>query len=112
MEENYISFSKKIYDKEQEKEKYDIRFIDSFQFLQSGLEKLLNYLKKEQFTHLHKTFDEETCELLRRKGVFPYDWFNSLSKFNDTQLPLKEEFYSKLNDSDISSENFKHAQKV
>ena len=68
-EENDISFSKKIYDKEQEKEKFEIRFIDSFRFLQSSLE-------KEQFTHLQKTFDEE--ELLRRKGVFPYDWFNSL----------------------------------
>jgi len=35
-EENYISFSKKIYDKEQEKEKFEIRFIDSFRFLQSS----------------------------------------------------------------------------
>ena len=72
----------------------------------------MNNLEKEQFTHLQKTFDEESCEFLRRKGVFPYDWFNSLSKFNDTQLPPKEEFYSKLNDSDISPEDFKHAQKV
>jgi len=111
-EENYISFSKKIYDKEQEKEKIDIRFIDSFRFLQSSLEKLVNNLEKEQFTHLKKIFDEEACKLLRRKGVFPYDWFNSLSKFNDTQLPPKETFYSKLNDSDISPEDFKHAQRV
>jgi len=27
-------------------------------------------------------------------------------------LPPKEEFYSKLNDSDISPQDFKHAQKV
>ena len=92
-EENYISFSKKIYDKEQEKEKFEIRFIDSFRFLQSSLEKLTKNLEKEQFTHLQKTFDEEACELLRRKGVVPYDWFNSLSKFNDTQLPPKEMLY-------------------
>jgi len=91
-EKNYISFSKKIYDKEQEK-KFEIRFIDSFRFLQSSLEKLTKNLEKEQFTHLKKTFDEEACELLRRKGVFPYDWFNSLSKFNDTQLPPKEMLY-------------------
>ena len=66
-EENYIRFSKKIYDKEQEKEKFEIRFIDNFRFLQSSLEKLVNNPEKEQFTHLQKTFDEE--ELLRRKGV-------------------------------------------
>jgi len=85
-EENYVSFSKKIYHKEQEK-KFEIRFIDSFRFLQSSLEKLTKNLEKEQVTHLKKIFDEEACELLRRKGVFTYDWFNSLSKFNDTQLP-------------------------
>jgi len=107
---NCIRFSEKTYDKEQEKEKFEIRFIDSSRFLQSSLEKLVNNLEKEQFTHLQKTFDDE--ELLRRKGVFPYDWFNSLSKFEDTRLPPKEEFYSKLNDSDISPEDFKHAQKV
>ena len=103
-EKNYISFSKKIYDKKQEKENFDIRFTDSFRSLQSSLEKLVNNLEKEQFTHHRKTFDEE--ELLRRKGVFPYDWFNSLSKFEDTQLLPKEEFYSKFNDSDVSPEDF------
>ena len=72
----------------------------------------MNNLEKEQFTHLQKKFDEEACELLRRKGVFPYDWFNSLSKFEDTQLPPKQEFYSKLNDPDISPEDFKDAQKA
>jgi len=73
---------------------------------------LTKNLEKEQFTHLKKIFDEEACELLRRKGVFPYDWFNILSKFDVTQLPPKEMFYSKLNDSDISPEDFKHAQRV
>jgi len=111
-EENYISFSEKIYDREQEKEKFEIRFIDSFRFLQSSLEKLVNKLEKEQFTHLKKIFDEEACELLIRKRVFPCDCFNSLSKFNDTQLSPIEMFYSKLNDSDISPEDFKHAQRV
>jgi len=79
---------KKIYDKEQEKEKFEIRVTDSFRFLQSCLEKLVNNLEKEPFTHLQETFEED--ELLRRKGVFPYDWFNSLRKFEDTQLPPKE----------------------
>jgi len=45
------------------------------------------------------------------KGVFPYDWFNSLEKFNETQLPSKE-FYSKLSDSDITDDDFVHVQKV
>ena len=40
--------------------------------------------------------------MLLRKGVFPYDWFNSLEKFDETQLPPKEAFYSKLNNSNIT----------
>lgn len=44
--------------------------------------------------------------------VFPYDWFDSLNKLNETQLPFKEAFYSKLTDSHITDEDYKHAQKV
>ena len=36
----------------------------------------------------------------------------SRDKFKETQLPLKESFYSKLNVSDIYDEDYKHAQKV
>ena len=48
----------------------------------------------------------------RRKGVFPYDWFDSFDKLNETQLPPKDTFYSKLTDSHITDEDYKHAQDV
>ena len=48
-----------------------------------------------------------------RKGVFPYDWFDSFDKLNATQLPPKEAFYSKLSDEDITdNDNYQHAKKV
>jgi len=34
--------------------------------------------------------------MLLRKGVFPYDWCNSLEKLDEMQLPPKEAFHSKL----------------
>jgi len=34
---------------------------------------------------------------LTRKGVYPYDYVVSIEKYNETQLPQKTEFYSKLN---------------
>ena len=50
--------------------------------------------------------------MLLRKGVFPHDWFNSLEKLDETQLLPKEAFYSKLNNSDITDNDFEHALKV
>ena len=31
---------------------------------------------------------------MARKGVYPYDYMDSFEKFNKTELPTKEEFYS------------------
>ena len=35
-----------------------------------------------------------------------------ISRFNETQLPPKEAFHSRLNDSDISDEDYDHAERV
>ena len=51
-------------------------------------------------------------DLLLRKGIFPYDWMDSIQKLKETELPPKEAFYSKLNDSDVSDEDYQHAQNV
>jgi len=110
IEEKYISFSNNIYDDEK-KFKYKIRFIDSFRFLPASLDKLVGNLEPNQFKYTRKTFGDE-CDLLLRKGVFADDWFDSFEKLNETKLPPKEEFYSKLNDSEISDSDYEHAQKV
>ena len=31
---------------------------------------------------------------MKKKGVYPYDYMDSFTKFNDTQLPQKDDFYS------------------
>nr|XP_012563435.1 unnamed protein product [Hydra vulgaris] len=36
-----------------------------------------------------------------KKGVYPYEWVDSIDKLNETQLPPKESFYSRLNDMQI-----------
>nr|XP_047129328.1 uncharacterized protein LOC105843185 [Hydra vulgaris] len=50
--------------------------------------------------------------LLLRKGVYPYDWVDSIDKFSTTTLPSKESFFSKLNDEEISDDDYSHAQNV
>jgi len=76
----------------------------------SSLDKLANNLKPEQFENVKKHFDVN-FEMLLRKGVFPYDWFNSFEKLDETQLPPKEAFYSKLNNLNITDDDFEHALK-
>ncbi|KAK3700421.1 hypothetical protein QZH41_004481 [Actinostola sp. cb2023] len=123
-EEKYISFKKNIvvdsfFKKDKKSKKYkkifikrELRFIDSFKFMSSGLDKLVGNLKKEQFINTSKFFEGEELDLLLRKGVYPYDYMNCLSKLDETALPKKEEFFSKLNDADISDEDYQHAQNV
>ena len=47
-----------------------------------------------------------------RKGVYPYEYMNDRDRFDETQLPPQEMFHSSLNDSDISDEDYQHAQLV
>ena len=118
-EEKYISFSKKIKVGEY-KDKYtgltlpinfEIRFIDSFKFLQTSLANLVSNLQTDDFHNTKKIFKKDV-KLLTRKGVYPYDYVSSLEKLSETQLPPKEEFYSKLNDEDISDDDYQHAINV
>ncbi|XP_065643096.1 uncharacterized protein LOC136074684 [Hydra vulgaris] len=51
-------------------------------------------------------------DLLLRKGVYPYDWVDSINRFNETQLPPKILFFSKLNDEDIRDDDHSHVQNV
>ena len=50
--------------------------------------------------------------LLLRKGVYPYEYMDSWERFNETSLPDKEAFYSKLNEERISNINYAHGQTV
>ena len=118
-EEKYISFSKKIKVDEYRSKKndemvslyFEIRFIDSFKFLQTSLANLVSNLQPDDFYNTKREF-KKNVDLLTRKGVYPYDYVSSLEKLSETQLPPKEEFYSKLNDEEISDDDYQHASNV
>ena len=78
----------------------------------SSLEKLSKNLNKEQFVNLSKYYQGDKLDLLMRKGVYPYDYMDSFDKFDEEELPPKDEFYSKLNDKQITDLDYKHAKKV
>ena len=49
-----------------------LKFIDSFQFLVSPLEKLVNVTDKSSFKLTAQEFKQET-DIILRKGVYPYE---------------------------------------
>ena len=118
-EEKYITFSKYItvdqyYSKNKGKflpKKFEIRFIDSFKFLQTSLANLVSNLQPSDFKNLNRVINHNVS-LLTRKGVYPYDYVTSIDKFKETKIPSKEDFYSKLYDEEISDEDYQHALKV
>ena len=89
-----------------------LTFIDSFQFMSSSLDKLVSNLPAEALKYTSKRFQKEKLNLMTRKGIYPYDYMDSFDKFNKTELPTKEEFYSILNNEHISDEDYCHAKKV
>ncbi|CAN7978486.1 unnamed protein product [Ixodes persulcatus] len=68
----------------------NLRFLNSLAFLPASLDALL----------------------LARKGVFPYDYVTSFEAYREPELPPPESFYNKLNDSQISEEDYRQPQTV
>ncbi|XP_057329894.1 uncharacterized protein LOC130670501 [Microplitis mediator] len=106
--ERYISFTKSI-----DNISVSLRFIDSFRFMASSLEKLASYLDDDnkQITRLHYP-DPEKFQLVTRKGVFPYEYKTNIDKLNDKQLPDQNSFFSKLSNNGITDDNYTFAQLV
>ena len=118
-EEKYISFSKTIVTGQYTSKKGEVKnktfkivFKDSFKFLASSLEALVNNLTKEDFKNLHKYFTPKQAEILKQKGFYPYEYMDSEEKFNDTKPPPREAFYSKLSGKGISNKNYNRVLNV
>ncbi|XP_051159162.1 uncharacterized protein LOC127280298 [Leptopilina boulardi] len=79
----------------------------------SSLDKLASYLNEYKIVNsVFSNYSHDKIQLLTRKGVFPYEYIDSREKLDETQLPSKENFYSTLNDSNISDNDYVHAQNV
>ena len=88
-------------------------FIDSFQLMAQSLDFLIKNIPEFKYisdVFVNLGYNEIELDLLKGKGVYPYDCMDSFEKFEETVLPPKKEFYSILNDTDISDEDYQHAQ--
>ena len=89
-----------------------LTFFDSFQFMSSSLDKLVSNLPKEAFKYTSEEFTGKKLNIMSQKGVYPYYFMDSFEKFNQTELPTKEQFYSPLNDQHITNDEYNDARKV
>ena len=86
-------------------------FMDTFQFMAGSLEKLAASLLADAFKYTSSAFQNEKLQRMKKKGDYPYDFMDSVEKFDDQQLPSKDDFYSQLNSEHISDKPYQHAQK-
>ena len=88
------------------------RFVDSYAFLSSSLGQLVTNTPKKDLRITRLYIKHCLFNLITRKGVFPYEYMDSFERFEETQLPPKEKFYSSLTDESISDSDYQHAQEV
>lgn len=102
--ETYISFSLG-----------KLRFTDTIRFMPASLEVLAANLAKggpEKFKCMNSVYQPDEVQLLLRKQVYPYDYMDDESKFQDIELPPKDAFFNNLTDEPITDEDYMHARNV
>ena len=50
--------------------------------------------------------------LLLRKGIYAYEYTDSLERLDENTIPPKKAFYSKLNLENITDKDYEHVKKV
>ena len=78
--------------------------------MNSSLDKLVKSLN--DFVYLSNVFKGEQLELVKKKGVYPYEYMNSFKRFKEDKLPDIDCFLNSLKDSNISEEEYSRACKV
>ena len=134
-EEKYITFTKMVLvdtvkksdDEGNEKEVNvysNLKFIDTNNFVQTSLEKLVKNMSKKDFHHTSKYFAGEKLDLMLRKGIYPYEYMDGVKKIAEMGLPAREKFNFVLNSgeilgsgkgmepTEISEADYEHAQDV
>ena len=85
---------------------------DNMLFMKSSLTELVKNLSREDFKHLSEAFVDEQLKLVKEKGIYPYEYFNSFKKFKETNLPDTDKFFSSLKDCGISEKEYQRACNV
>ncbi|GBO03861.1 hypothetical protein AVEN_192279-1 [Araneus ventricosus] len=92
-----------------------LKFLDSFQFLDSSLDTLIENLivSNHEFKMFNNFFQNNKNKyLLYRKGIFPYSYVDNIDKLQTKSLPSREAFFNVLTRQHISEKDYIHALAV
>ena len=64
-------------------------FIDSMQFINTSLKKLVNNLSDGDFKYLSEELSAERLALVKQKGVYSYEYVDTFERFSETKIPDK-----------------------
>ena len=68
-------------------------FIDSLQFMSSSLDKLVGNLPNDAFKYTSEEIkNDKKLKLMKQKGVYPYDYMDSFSRFSEKNYQIKAIF--------------------
>jgi hypothetical protein len=96
-------------------------FLDSMMFLSASLDELVRNLLgssptkdyfKNNFKVLDQVFGSDLGMKLARKGVYPYEYMNCWSRFEECDFPSFDEFYSTLNGKNVNADDYEFGKYV
>ena len=64
------------------KKNKNLVFIDSKQFMNSSLGKLVKNLSDNDFKYLSEEFNHKQIKLVKQKGMYPYEYMDSFGRFS------------------------------
>ena len=95
-----------------------LRFIDSFKFLTTSLEKLVANLTASAFAIFDSMFDSDqsvdALSSIKEKGIYPYSYMTDRSKIAETELPPLGKWKNSLDNGklQITEEELQKAKTV
>ena len=97
----------------------DLRFLDSFRFMNTLLEKLVESLPDDNFKILHQHFEKyqsSDIKVLHDKGFYPYSYIDFSDRFKESKLPPLNNWLNSLsgenNVPSITQSQLEKARKI
>ena len=87
-------------------------FIDSMKIMNSGLDLLVKNVSNTDFKYLSEEFSGKYLDLVKEKGVYPYEYIDNFESSSKDNLPDKCKFFSSFKAKCISEKDYQKANNV